>query len=105
MSLDQTYHALADPSRRAILHRLAGGDALSVSALAAPLPIGLPTVMKHLKVLTRAGLIERTKSGRTVTVSMVPDPMSEALAWLARSTAFWSERLDRFANIVEQEQT
>lgn len=104
MSLDKTYHALSDPSRRSMLRRLADADGLSISALAAPLPIGLPTVMKHLDVLAGAGLVERRKSGRTVTVSLAPEPMAEALAWLERSTAFWTARLDRLADLVEREQ-
>ena len=105
MSLDETYHALADPSRRAMLRRLAEERALTVSALAAPLPIALPTVMKHLDVLSRAGLIERRKSGRTVTVTLAPAPMTEALEWLERAQAFWSARLDRLADLVEREQS
>lgn len=101
--LDQTYHALADPSRRAILQRLAKAQGLSISELAKPLPIALPTVMKHLDVLARAGLIERRKSGRTVTVTLRGEPMSEAKAWLEKTEAFWSDRLSRLARLVERE--
>lgn len=104
MSLDQTYHALADPSRRAIIRHLARDRSASVSDLAAPLPIGLPTVMKHLDVLARAGLIERRKAGRTVTVTLAPEPMSEAVAWLEKTETFWSARLDRLADLVEREE-
>jgi len=105
MSLDRSYSALADPSRRAILQRLAERGSSSVSELAAPLSIGMPTVMKHLDVLSRAGMIARQKSGRIVTVSLVPDAMSEAMAWLERTTSFWSAKLDRLVDVVEQEQS
>lgn len=101
MQLDRTYHALADPSRRAMLHRLADAPGLTISDLAAPLPIALPTVMKHLDVLARAGLVERRKSGRTVTVTIAPGPLVEAMAWLARTETFWSARLDRLAAVAE----
>ncbi len=105
MSLNDVYHALADPSRRAMLSRLAERSPLSVSDLAAPLPIQLPTVMKHLGVLDRAGLIRREKVGRTTCVSLRPDPMAEAMAWLEQAQAFWSARLARLADVVEREQS
>jgi DNA-binding transcriptional ArsR family regulator len=104
MPLDQTFAALSDPSRRAMLLRLAQTPELSVSELAAPLPIALPTVMKHLDVLSRAGLVRRHKTGRTVMVSLAPQAMDEARAWLERTAAFWSERLDRLAAIVEEQE-
>jgi len=104
MPLDQTYAALSDPSRRAMLQRLAQTPELSVSDLAAPLPIALPTVMKHLDVLSRAGLIQRQKTGRTVMVSLAPHAMDEARAWLERTANFWSERIDRLATIVEEQE-
>lgn len=104
MSLDRTYGALADPSRRQMLRELARHGSATVSFLAAPLPIGLPTVMKHLAVLERAGMIERRKAGRTVIVTLVPAAMAEAGAWLDRTEAFWSARLDRLAEVVEKEE-
>jgi DNA-binding transcriptional ArsR family regulator len=85
--------------------RLAKVPGLTITELAAPLPIGLPTVLKHLDILSRAGLIERRKSGRTVTVSLVPDAMTEAGEWLDRTAAFWTGRLDRLAALVETEET
>jgi DNA-binding transcriptional ArsR family regulator len=105
MPLDQTFAALSDPSRRAMLQRLAEAQVLSISALAAPLPIALPTVMKHLDVLSKAGLIERHKTGRTVMVSLAPHAMEEARAWLERTAAFWSGRLDRLTALVEEQKT
>ena len=103
-SLDTTFQALADPTRRALLARLEAADALSISDLARPLPMTLPAVMKHLDVLTDAGLIRREKQGRTVTCSLSPEPMREAIAWLERYQRFWSENLDRLAALVEDNQ-
>ena len=99
--LDQTFQALADPTRRALLARLQAADGLSVSELAQPLPMTLPAVMKHLDVLTEARLIERRKAGRTVTCRLSPEPMREAMAWLSRYERFWTENLDRLAELVE----
>lgn len=99
--LDRTFAALVDPTRRAILARLEREGAASVSDLAAPFEIKLPAVMKHLDVLDDAGLIKRAKAGRTVTVTLSPDPMREAMDWLRRYERFWSESLDRLAAYVE----
>jgi len=99
--LDRVFSALSDPTRRALLERLAGGRDLSVSALAAPLPMSLPAVLKHLDVLEDAGLIARSKTGRTVACRLTPAPMEDAVAWLERYRRFWSESLDRLAAVVE----
>ena len=95
--LDRTFAALVDPTRRAILARLEHEESASVSALAQPFAIKLPAVMKHLDVLDEAGLITRTKVGRTVTVQLRPEPMREAMDWLRRYERFWSVSLDRLA--------
>src|ERR1700726_476637 len=95
--LDQTFAALVDPTRRAILARLEREDSASVSELAKPFAIKLPAVMKHLDVLDDAGLITRSKVGRTVTVRLSPEPMREAADWLRRYERFWSASLDRLA--------
>lgn len=102
-ALDATFAALADPTRRALLARLGADDALSVSELARPLPMSLPAVMKHLDVLSDAGLVTRTKRGRTVTCRLAAAPMEEAMAWLARYERFWSASLDRLAKLVEED--
>ena len=102
--LDRTFAALGDPTRRAILLRLAREDA-SVSALAEPLPIKLPAVMKHLDVLHEAGLITRAKQGRTVTVRLAADPMRQAMEWLRHYERFWAPRLDRLAAFAEAQET
>jgi DNA-binding transcriptional ArsR family regulator len=101
--LSRTFGALADPTRRAILARLEGEPALSVSELARPLPIKLPAVLKHLGVLAEAGLVTRSKQGRTVTVRLAAGPMEEAMAWLRRYERFWSGNLDRLADYLENE--
>jgi len=103
MSLDQTFAALADPTRRALLAQLSERDTLSVSELARPHAMSLPAVMKHLDVLSDAGLVERSKTGRTVSVRLRATPMQEATDWLNRYQRFWSESLDRLAAFLEEE--
>jgi len=99
--LDRTFAALVDPTRRAILARLEREPGLSVSALAEPFEIKLPAVMKHLDVLEAAGLIRRSKTGRTVSVELSPEPMQPALQWLRRYERFWSASLDRLVAFAE----
>jgi DNA-binding transcriptional ArsR family regulator len=102
--LDLAFAALADPTRRAIVDRLSEQPELSVTELAAPFSVSLPAVMKHLDVLARANLIERTKTGRTVRCRLQPGPMEAAMYWLSRYERFWTEELDRFAAFVEEEE-
>jgi DNA-binding transcriptional ArsR family regulator len=99
--LDRTFAALADPTRRAILARLARQDSASVSELARPFAIKLPAVMKHLNVLDDAGLITRSKTGRTVTVRLSSEPIKDAMNWLRRYERFWSGSLDRLTAYAE----
>jgi DNA-binding transcriptional ArsR family regulator len=103
--LDRTFAALVDPTRRAILAQLERKDCASVSDLAEPFAIKLPAVMKHLEVLENAGLVTRSKSGRTVTVRLRPLPMREAMAWLRRYERFWPERLDGLAAYAESKES
>ena len=103
--LDRTFMALADPTRRAILAHLERKDGASISELAEPFTIQLPAVMKHLDVLTDAGLVSRSKSGRTVTVRLRARPMREAMQWLRRYRRFWSNSLDRLARYAEMKET
>jgi DNA-binding transcriptional ArsR family regulator len=100
-TLDRTFAALVDPTRRAILAKLKQVDVATVSELAQPFPIKLPAVMKHLDVLDEAELITRTKSGRTVSVRLNAKPMREAVAWLQRYERFWSASLDRLVAYAE----
>ena len=103
--LDRTFAALADPTRRALLTRLAEQPDLSVSTLAAPFSVSLPAIMKHLDVLSDAGLVARNKSGRTVTCRLTPAPMQAAVDWLNRYERFWSESLRRLATFLEEEES
>jgi len=100
--LDRTFAALADPTRRALLARLGDRDSLSVSELAQPFAMSLPAIMKHLDVLSDAGLIAREKTGRTVACRLTAKPMEQAMDWLNRYQRFWSENLDRLAAFVEE---
>lgn len=104
-SLDRTFAALVDPTRRAILAQLERQDTATVSDLARPFRIKLPAVMKHLDVLDQAGLITRSKAGRTVTVRLRPAPLRQAAAWLLRYDRFWSASLDRLVRYAEDRET
>jgi DNA-binding transcriptional ArsR family regulator len=102
--LDLTFKALADSTRRAILAQLERKDGASISELAQPFAIHLPAVMKHLDVLAKAGLVTRSKSGRTVTVRLRAQPMREAMDWLQRYERFWSSSLDRLTSYAESKE-
>ena len=101
--MDRTFSALADPTRRAILLRLKDEPDLSVSELARPLSAKLPGLMKHLDVLSDAGLITRSKTGRTVSVNLSVGPMQSAMAWLNRYERLWMTSLDRLVALVEKD--
>src|SRR6188472_3480352 len=89
--LDLTFAALADPTRRAILARLAGGEA-SVTELAEPFAMSQPAISKHLKVLERAGLVSRSRDAQRRPCKIVAEPLAEATRWLARYRDLWEER-------------
>jgi DNA-binding transcriptional ArsR family regulator len=91
--LDRVFHALADPSRRAILGRLATGEH-TISELAEPLPMSLAAVSKHIKVLEDSGLVQRKVRWRTHVCSLNADPLAAAQRWLDFYESFWSERFD-----------
>ncbi|MGH8282946.1 MAG: ArsR/SmtB family transcription factor [Gammaproteobacteria bacterium] len=99
--LNRVFAALSDPTRRAILARLARKRTLSVSDLAEPFAIKLPAIMKHLEVLSEVGLIRRSKTGRTVKVKIVGGSMKGAVNWLQRYKRFWSTSLDRLVAYAE----
>lgn len=101
--LDQTFAALADPTRRAILTRLAETGTQKAGDIAEPFAMSLPAVLKHLDVLARSGLIHREKIGRTVHCRLEAAPMRAAMEWLERYERFWSTRLDALAKFVEEE--
>ena len=101
--LDRVFAALSDPTRRALIARLEDNESLTISELARPFPVSLPAIMKHLDVLSDAGLIAREKTGRTVACRLTAQPMEQAMEWLNRYQRFWSDALDRLAAFVEED--
>jgi DNA-binding transcriptional ArsR family regulator len=99
--LDRTFQALGDPTRRAIVERLAGGPA-SVSELAAPLPMSLPAVMLHLKVLEESGLVISEKKGRVRTCRIEPKMLSEAERWVGERRRMWERNLDQLGAFLNE---
>lgn len=100
-SLDRTFAALADPTRRRILEHLAGGDRC-VTDLARPYSISLPAVSKHLRVLEKAGLIRRRRCGRLHSLKLEAQPMRQAQAWIEEYRRFWEESFDRLEEYLKQ---
>lgn len=101
--LDQVYGAIADPTRREILRILAEGET-NVGSLSERFPISLNGVSKHIKVLERAGLVERTVQGREHRLRLNAEPLREAAMWLEHYRAFWGERLEALeAYLLKQE--
>ena len=98
--LDAVFSALGDPTRRAILARLALGEA-SVGDLAAPHEMSLPAVSKHLRVLETAGLVRKEKDGRVVRCRLEAEPLRDAAAWIAEYRRFWEAQLDALAGYLE----
>jgi DNA-binding transcriptional ArsR family regulator len=99
VQLDQTFHALADPSRRSIVVRLSRGPA-SVSELARPLAMSLPAVVQHLDVLQKSGLVRSEKIGRVRTCRLEPAPMRSVEQWIAQHRVTWESRLDRLSDVL-----
>ena len=99
--LDRTFGALADPTRRAILARLAKGEA-SVTELAEPFEMSLPAVSKHLKVLERAGLVSRGRERQWRPARLRATPLKEVAEWTDRYRRFWEERYDRLDEYLDE---
>jgi DNA-binding transcriptional ArsR family regulator len=99
--LSNTFAALADPTRRAILARLANGEA-SVTEIAEPFEMSLPAVSKHLKVLERAGLIARGRAAQWRPCRLSAGPMRDAADWLEHYRRFWDEALDRLEEYLRE---
>ena len=99
--LDATFAALADPTRRAILARLASGEA-SVMELAEPFDMSQPAISRHLKVLERAGLISRSRDAQRRPCRMEPGPLAEATAWIERYREIWEANSQRLYGLLEQ---
>lgn len=100
-SLDTTFAALADPTRRAILARLIERD-FAVGELAEPFDMSLPAVSKHLRVLERAGLVRRERISRIVRCRLQAEPMQDAARWLEMYQRFWTARLDALERYFDQ---
>lgn len=101
-AIDHTMIALADPTRRAIIAMLEAGEA-RVTDIAAPFPISLNSVSKHIKLLERADLVRRRKVGREHYLSFNPEPLDEAARWIEEKRRFWSARLDALERILTEE--
>jgi DNA-binding transcriptional ArsR family regulator len=99
--LDRTFSALADPTRRAILARLADGEA-TVTQLAEPFDMSLPAVSKHLKVLEKAGLIARGRERQWRPARLEPQPLKEVSDWVERYRRLWEERMDRLDEYLRE---
>lgn len=105
--LNDVFYALADPTRRAIVGALGRGPE-TVSALAAPFEMALPSFLKHLSVLERSGVVRSSKVGRVRTCELVPRALGPAERWLAQQRATWearSERMARFVETLHEEET
>lgn len=99
-SLDEAFHALSDPTRRSVIQRLISGPA-TVKELSEPFSMGLPSFMKHIKVLEKSGLISSQKTGRTRTCQIEPIQLTAAEQWLSEQRAIWEDRTDRLADYAE----
>lgn len=99
--LTNTFAALADPTRRAILARLAEGEA-TVSELAAPFAVSQPAISRHLKVLERAGLIARSRSAQARPSSLRVEPLRQATEWIEMRRATWESRMDRLDRHLQE---
>ena len=100
--LDRVFHALSDPTRRAMLARLSKGEA-TVSTLAAPFQTSLPAISKHLRVLEEAGLVKRDVRGREHHCSLEPRPLKTAAEWIEYHQRFWDTRLDVLEDLLTSE--
>jgi DNA-binding transcriptional ArsR family regulator len=102
--LDSIFHALSDPTRRAILRRLSEGES-SIGELAAPFKMTFAGASKHIKALERAGLVRRTVKGRTHLCRLAPGPLAEAQEWLRHYEQFWTEKLDLLQRLLRDADT
>jgi DNA-binding transcriptional ArsR family regulator len=102
--LDNVFGALSDPTRRAILARLAAGDA-NVTELSAPFRVSQPAISRHLKVLERAGLISRRRHATARFSHLEPEPLREATDWLARYRSYWEDRFEQLDELLASMQS
>lgn len=101
-TLNHTLMAIADPTRRAILHKLAAGET-RVTDLARPFAMSLNSVSKHIRILERARLVRRRRSGREHLLSINPKPLDEAADWIDSQRALWNARLDALEGLLKDE--
>lgn len=101
MNLDPVFRALSDPTRRALVQRLATGEA-TVGELAAPFEISQPAISHHLKVLAEAGLVVMVRSGRRTVCRLQPEPLRQARAWMRDCEAFWEGRVARLQSMLAE---
>jgi DNA-binding transcriptional ArsR family regulator len=94
-NLDYVFHALSDPTRRAVIQRLSRGP-VSVKVLAQPFHMALPSFIQHLQVLEHSGLVQSTKKGRVRTLQLAPQSLGNAEHWMTKQRAIWEKRLDQF---------
>lgn len=99
-NLNTVFHALADPTRRAVIQQLTNGPA-SVTELAEPFKMALPSFMKHIGVLEEAGIIQSQKKGRVRTCEIKPKQLTTAENWINSQTTLWEGRLERIAKVAE----
>ena len=102
--VDRVFHALGDPTRRAIVEKLSAG-AISASSLAKPLDITLAAVVQHLQVLERSGLVRTTKIGRVRTCRIEPKGLTIAERWIEERRSLWERRLDRLGAVLDEEES
>ncbi len=100
--LDLTFAALAHPTRRSIVSRLAREGSATVSELAEPFDVSLMAISKHLKVMEKAGIVRRERDGRVLRCSPEPEALGPALTWITDHHQFWSDRLDALVRVFEK---
>jgi DNA-binding transcriptional ArsR family regulator len=101
VSIDRVFHALGDPTRRAIVERLSEG-AMSASRLAVPLDITVAAVVQHLQILEKSGLVRTTKVGRVRTCRIEPAGLSVAERWIGERRSMWERRFDRLGDLLAE---
>lgn len=102
-SLDLTFHALSDATRRAMIAALAHGESRSAGQLGSQFQSAQPTISKHIKVLERAGLVERTIEGRLHLFRLRQQPLQDAERWIERHRAFWAGAIDQLDHLLSEE--
>src|SRR3954463_12074602 len=100
-TLDRVFFALSDPTRRAVLARMGGGE-MTVMAIAAPFAISLAAVSTHIRVLEAAGLLKQTRQGREHRLQLVGQPLRAAADWVGQFEQFWADHLDRIKEAAER---